>query len=226
MIPAPGRRRVAPAGAALLCCLAAAPAPAAGVAVPAGTSQVDLDRHADFFLDHTGALGLAEVRSPATAALFRPLGGPRSLGFTSAALWLRSGVVNDSAAPRRLILVYEAPLLESLDVWLEREGRLERHRGGFAVPAAERDVAHRGTSLRIPVPLAAGERVGLWLRAASRAALPARLSLWEPEARAARDRSVVLFYGANLGVLLVLLAIHVYAWLALRDRGHLHFALL
>ena len=141
MIPVPGRRRASRGVAALLACLAAAPARAGAARLPAGARQVDLARHAEFLLDPAGGLGLAEVREPAVAARFRPLGGPRSLGFTSAALWLRVELVNEAPLPRRLVLVSEAPLLESLDVWLERDGRLERHRGGFAVPEAERDIA-------------------------------------------------------------------------------------
>jgi PAS domain S-box-containing protein len=214
------------AAAALLAFLATAPARAAEVRVVAGAPEVDLCRQAEFLLDASGALGLAEVRDPATAARFRPLGGARSLGFTSAALWLRAEVVNDSPRPRALVLVYDAPLLESLDVWLERGGRLERHRGGFAVPDAERDVVHRGTSLRLELSFAPGERAPLWLRARTRAALVAAFSLWEPEARAARDRLLLLFHGVNLGVLLVLVAVHLYAWSALRDRSHLGFVLL
>ena len=206
--------------------MAAAPVRAGEVRVPAGARQVDLDRYAEFLLDPTGALGLAEVREPAAAGRFRPLGGARSLGFTSAALWLRVELVSEAALPRRLALVFDAPLLESLDVWLEGDGRLERHRGGFAVPAAEQDVAHRGTSLRLAATFAPGERTTLWLRAQTRAASMAAFSLWEPEARAAHDRAVLLFYGVNLGVLLVLLAVHLYAWLALRDRSHLGFVLL
>ena len=194
--------------------------------MPAAATQVDLDRYAEFLLDPTGALGPAEVREPAAGAGFRPLGGPRGLGFTSAALWLRVGLVNGASAPRRLVLVYDAPLTESLDVWLERDGRLEHHRGGFAVPAAERDVVQRGTSLRLAATFAPGERTAIWLRAETRAGLVAALSLWEPEARAARDGSMFLVHGANLGALLVLLAVHLYAWLALRDRSHLRFALL
>ncbi|HET6922551.1 MAG TPA: 7TM diverse intracellular signaling domain-containing protein [Anaeromyxobacteraceae bacterium] len=222
----PGRRRAARAAAALLACLAAAPARGGEVRIPAGASRVDLDRHAEFLLDPSGALGLAEVRAAPADARFRPLGGPRSMGFTSAALWLRVELVNEATVPRRLVVVYEAPLLEVLDLWLERDGRLERHRGGFAVPAAERDVAHRGTVLRLAATFAPGERASLWLRAETRAALVAAFSLWEPEARAARDRSLLLFYGVNLGVLLVLAAVHLYAWLALRDRSHLCFVLL
>jgi PAS domain S-box-containing protein len=194
--------------------------------VTAGASRVDLDRHAEFLLDPSRALGLAEVRAAPADARFRPLGGPRSLGFTSAALWLRVDLASDADATRRLVLVYDTPLLEALDVWLDRGGRLEHHRGGFAVPAADRDIGHRGTSLRIPLALGPGERVALWLRAETRAPLVVAFSLWEPEARAARDRSVLIFYGVNLGVLLVLVAVHLYAWLALRDRSHLHFVLL
>ncbi len=223
-MPPPGRRRVAQAAAALLACLGAIPARAGEVRIPAGTGRVDLDRHADVLLDPSRALGLAEVREPAAAARFRPLGGPRSLGFTSEAVWLRVEVTSEVA--RRLVLVYDTPLLETFDVWLDRGGRLEHHRGGFAVPAAERDIGHRGTSLRLPVTLGPGEPTTLWLRAETRAALMVALSLWEPEVRASRDHAVLLFYGANLGVLLVLLAIHLYAWLALRDRSHLHFVLL
>ncbi|HEU4385493.1 MAG TPA: 7TM diverse intracellular signaling domain-containing protein [Anaeromyxobacteraceae bacterium] len=226
MISVPGRRRGALAVAALLACIAAAAPQAGEVPVPAGASRVDLDRDADYLLDPTGALGLSEVREAAVAGRFRRLGGARSLGFTTAALWLKADLVNEAAVPRRLVLVCDAPLLESLDVWLLGEGRLERHRGGFAVPAAERDVVHRGTSLQLGATFAPGERTTLWVRAQTRAASLAALSLWEPEARADRDRALLLFYGVNLGVLLVLLAVHLYAWVALRDRSYLGFALM
>ncbi len=223
---APGRRRAARAAAALLACLAAAAARAEALHLAPGDRAVALARGADLLLDPASGLTLPEVRDPAVAARFRPLGAARSLGFTPAALWLRTVVVNDSPRPRSLVLVDDAPLLESLDVWLERDGRLERHRGGFAVPDAERDVALGGTSLRLEVTFAPGERVTVWLRAQTRAALLVAFSLWEPEARAARDRGLLLFYGVNLGVLLVLVAVHLYAWLALRERSHLHFVLL
>jgi PAS domain S-box-containing protein len=225
-MPPLGRGRVGWAGAALLALLAAGRAGAAEVHLPAGAREVDLDRHAELLLDPSRALDLAEVRAGPSRAGFRPLGGPRSLGFTSGAVWLRVVLVSDADAPRRLVLVYDHPLLEALDVWLDRGAGPEHHRGGFAVPAAERDVANRGTSLRLPVTLVPGERVALWLRAETRAPMSVRLSLWEPEAEAARDRSLLLFYGGNLGVLLVLVAVHLYAWLALRDRSHLYLALL
>src|SRR5512144_1522327 len=102
-MPPLGRDRVGWAGAALLALLAAARAGATEVHLPAGTRQVDLDRHAEFLLDPSRAMDLAEVRAGRSRAGFRPLGGSRSLGFTSAALWLRVDLVSDADAPRRLV---------------------------------------------------------------------------------------------------------------------------
>ncbi len=222
-IPPRGRRMPATPGGLLLAASLAIAAGAGGgtawagtVVVPSGAADLELDRHAVYFLDGSGALGIEEVVS--AGERFRPLGGRRSFGYTRAAIWLRADLANPSAEARDLLLVYEFPLVERIDVWVDRRGGREHHRGGLAVPIPRRDIVLRGDGHRLPLRLDPGERVTAWLRADMRDTAFVGLSALDPGSLASRDVAAHLWEGLNLGILALVLLVAARA-AASRPRG-------
>jgi signal transduction histidine kinase/CheY-like chemotaxis protein len=162
--------------------------------------------------DPSGSLGYREVAALSQGRL-RPLRGPTSAGFGLAPRWIRAELSNPGSAPAEVLLAFEFPLVETLDLWLSdgRDG-WEHFAGGLALPRAQRALSFEGAAHVRRIVLGPGERRTAVLRVWTRGAGFLGLGLYDPAAFERRGLILELS-GMGVGGLLVLLVLNArFAW--------------
>jgi|GEM_PF-962524 len=210
----------------LLSWFGAAPQPARAFSCPAvsGAAFPGAALHGQAILrDPSGSLSLEDVSSPARAAEFVPLSNRLTAGYTRDVLWLRFCLPAGQPGARPNWLRIAPPMLDDLTLYLPRGGGYQSSRTGDHHPFVERDWAYRLFAMAVPSDIDASRPA--YLRIDTSSALNLRLDLW-PEADF--QQLVVresMFYGVLSGAVLLLAAFSVLAWLWLRDRLYLFYAL-
>jgi PAS domain S-box-containing protein len=175
--------------------------------------------------DPSRELSLQQVMEPARQALFKPVKpGPTStnFGLTRSAIWLRLTLQPDAAAPAAWLLELAYPPLDRLDLYVSQPGGGFAHQsGGDSLPFAGRAVPHRNHVL--PLTLAPGVPVTLYLRIASEGTVAAPLSLWQPAALWKQDQMSYSALSLYFGLLIGLFAYNLLLFISLRDRVYLFY---
>ncbi|MCM5678440.1 sensor domain-containing diguanylate cyclase [Schlegelella sp. S2-27] len=174
-------------------------------------------------VDPRGFLGIANVVHPDVAAAFRPsLAETPNFGFTRAAVWLRTELLNTHDASARWILEVGYPLLDQVDLYVVRaSGATRMQRGGDTLPFAQRAAAARHINFELELP--PGEPVTLYLRVRSGSSVQMPLVLWEKHEFYAADREEQLVLGLYYGVLVAMLAFSTMVYFSTRSRAYLFY---
>jgi PAS domain S-box-containing protein len=206
--------------------LALLAAPLAARPVEVGGEEIPLGPRATHLLDAAGTATVEEVLARGRAGTLAPFGGPvRSFGPTQAAVWLHARVTGAGEDPD-LAFTWDRPLVDWLDLWVIRAGRVEHLRGGLAVPSAERTIAHLGLFHVARLDLSPGETVDLVVRAQSRRILLAEAHLRPTVAVHPRDLQLGGYYGLLAGIMALATLLGAWSWWALRDRWSLRLTAL
>jgi PAS domain S-box-containing protein len=173
-----------------------------------------------------GPLSAAEALRPEVAARFRPLSAPRGLGLSAAPVWVRLRVENRADAARDCAVSWDAPLLERIELHLVGDDGAPalRARGGLALPAAERSLPFHGDHHGLALPVPAGGRLDLLLRAETRAATFVAVSARDAPLESERHHRVLFLFGAGAGTALLLSFMGLSQWAVWRDRSYLLYA--
>lgn len=149
--------------------------------------------------------GLDAASAEAQRARFVPVDGVANLGVTDDAVWLRLTLRNSTAVRRRVYLVFQYPVTDSVALFVVRgDGRVESLQAGDAVPSSAAVVPSR--HFTFPVDLDAGEDAVCLLRVRSAASLSLPLRVVEERTLAVMGQRDSLLYGLVFGgmVLVVL----------------------
>src|SRR5690606_10156909 len=123
-----------------------------------------------------------------------------NFSFTRSAYWFRLRLENRQSTDTQWWLETQYPLIDHFTFHEVRHGVLTRtSQGGRALPFHDRPVKHR--NYIVPVQLAQGEVVDVYIRVQSASSLQAPLTVWTPSAFVARDHEEQLVFGLYYGVL-------------------------
>ena len=206
-----------------LCLLLGGPVPsgaARGAALPPGAGSLSLAGHIEYLADPGGELTFAEVRSGAHAQRFRPWEGPGAFnaGYSEAVYWLRFPLAARDG-PRRLLLEAGYFSLEALTLFTPDGARIA---GGLGAERDDRLWPHRHPVFVVePGPRPAF----YYLRLHSRGSLTLPLTLWTPEAFAAKTQRDYFLQTLYFGGLLGLVLFNFLLFLSLRDGRYLLYVL-
>jgi len=205
--------------------LARVPAP-----LPGADGRVALDAYVEVLEDPQGRLRLEDVRRPEHAARFAPAGPePVNFGYTRSAWWLRFTLPGGAPAAEELLLEIAFPSIDRIELHLPEAQLDEGPRywtriAGDDYPWAAREVKHRNHVFRFSAPQPPGTHV-YYLRAQSQSVLTVPLTLWRPEAFAARDRDVQLLLGLFYGLAVALVFYNLMLFFAVQDRTYAYYVL-
>jgi signal transduction histidine kinase len=200
----------------LLLCLTSSCAGAGSVVLaplPLDTTQPrqSLRGHLSFFKDHTGQLGFDAIRGVASAGRFQPVSSADvPTGYLAdKPLWLHFAVAYPTASDPSVWWLLLAPeLLNHITVYAEQtDGHFIVHRGGRALPFAEREMEGVGHAFRL------GQDPGgvrhYFIKTSFNAAIKIEPVLWKEKDLHGFYRRVYAQFGAYVGVasLLGLLAL-------------------
>ena len=171
---------------------------------------------------------LDQAMAPAQAQRFKG-SGQRIVnhGFNTPPYWYRVALHNARPAEsgdNLWILEFAYPLLDQIDLHLVRaDGRVEtRLTGDRREPGADQ-IQHR--NLVLPLRLAPGESVQMYLRVQTESTHLINLKLWSPEAFAVHAGLETLWYGIYFGLMLGLALYNFFILLSVRDLAYVYHVL-
>lgn len=205
--------------------------PAAGasaIVLPdAETGSLQLVRDVGVLADPEHRLTIGTVRGPEAAERFlpvEPVSGDISLGYSSAAHWLRFEVRAPSfpTTPARWLLEVAYPALDRVEFYIG--DKIEPLVAGDRIAFSERPVAHR--NLVFPLDLLPGESTTVFLRVESEGSLTIPLMLWEAGAFDRHTQKSYSLLALYYGALAALLLYNFLLYLSIRDRRYLEYVLM
>ena len=162
-------------------------------------------------------LDLANLKSapwqPLPATGFNP-------GFSRSAWWLRVQLHNASPQPLQALLDTDSALADYLDLALVRtDGHTEWTRTGDRRPFASRPLETR--TVVLPVQLAPGEKVTLYLRQTSHDGLQEvlRPRLWQASAFTSKLQQEALLFGVYFGTITAIFLYNLFLYVSARERS-------
>jgi diguanylate cyclase len=175
--------------------------------------------------DHLGKWTVSDVRSRELADRWRKsqVDLPNS-GLTDSVYWFAVELVNTETVPIERLLAITYPLLDSIEVYLLRHGRvIERIQLGDQKPFAQRLVEHR--HFLVPIFLAASAKVTLLLRVQTSGSLQLPATLWTERAFWKADEVELIAQGLYFGIMLVMILYNLFIFTAVHDRSYVYSVL-
>ena len=193
--------------------------PALAQPVPVAAGSVEVGPAASYLLDPGGRL---TAEAAAASGAWRPfVAAQRSFGITSDALWLRGEI--EARESGRYLLVFEAPVVEELDLFVESASLHEHRRGGLEARGLG-ELTPRAGGWTTALELRAGEPVRVLVRARSRRSLLAGLAVVDPVTFAEGAAVRWAWLAGQLGIFLVMMTLSLWRFAIRRDPRSLRFA--
>ncbi len=203
-----------------LCCLFAATAARADLALEYAPHGQSLIGHVSVLVDPTGRLSAQEAR--AQSERFTPLTSSASFGYSSDVYWLRFTLTQDSL-PRSWLLELPYPYLDDVRLYTPRsDGSMSEQRAGDHMPFASWPLPYRNFLFPLTLPPGHGTHT-LYLRVATGDSLSVPLVVWEEEAFQLYAREEALLFGLYYGLMLAMLFYNAFVGTLLRDRTFYYY---
>jgi diguanylate cyclase (GGDEF)-like protein len=198
--------------------------------LPGADGRVSLGAYVDVLEDPAGRLRLEDLLRPEQAARFAHASSePINFGYTRSVWWLRFSLPGGAPPGEDLILEIAFPSIDRIELYIPEPAfdgpvRYWMRVAGDAFPWEAREEKHRNHVFRFAAPEQPGEHQ-FFLRVQSQSVLTVPLTLWRPQAFAARDRDVQLLLGLFYGLALALVLYNLMLFVAVQDRLYLYYVL-
>ncbi|MBB1060833.1 diguanylate cyclase [Marilutibacter spongiae] len=194
----------------------------AGVVDASQVGELSLGRDLQLLEDPDGTLDIAAaMRSQGFAPA---VDGRTNFGFSASTWWVRIDLENPSPRQVALVLQQDYPLIDELDLWQVRDGRVVDHVAtGDRRPFATRPI--RGRDFLFPVTVPADSRGQLFLRMRSDGSMNIGLTLQQTVPLLESHETRQLAFGLYFGGFFVLIAYNIFIFLAVRDRPFFYYLL-
>ncbi|SFM32990.1 EAL domain-containing protein [Marinobacter zhejiangensis] len=148
-----------------------------------------------------------------------------NLGFTGQAVWLRTNLHIQEPLPHQWYLVIPYPLLEHVELFVLRDGRLPVvYRTSRQEAERWREQAH-SYQVALSLPRDLSGPVTLVLRAQSATSLQVPVELWREDHLLHRFSRASLYWGTYFGVLCALVIYNLFLFLSIRDSAYGYYVL-
>ncbi|MCB1165476.1 MAG: hypothetical protein KDK33_04940 [Leptospiraceae bacterium] len=173
------------------------------------------DSAVDAWIDVGGEATYPEVRNRPFTSL---AGKGMSLGLHTGAVWIRFRL-EGRIADARWLLSFSHPLFDELDIYIGDGHEFHTGRGR---PFSTRPYADPG--FVVPVEIAQGQVLEVYVRARSGDSIKFPVSLWKPEAFYQSASELRLIAGLYYGGILIILLYNFLLWTSLRERVYLVYS--
>ncbi|MBU3665516.1 MAG: hypothetical protein FGM15_06515 [Chthoniobacterales bacterium] len=142
------------------------------------TPVLDVTPHAEFLVDPTAELDVAQVASAPWSGEFKPSAEhPPSFGFTRGAVWMRCEIRSQSPRDESLVFELRFPLISHVTWYVVANGRVEKSLPGGG---AEKVRLTRNPAIEVHIP--AGQTRTVFARVTSNTALQMPFMVGSPSA--------------------------------------------
>ena len=184
--------------------------------------SIELEAHTQSWMDREGDAKLEDVMALDDSQWRQESAPSISHGYVDHPYWFRLTITNPTERNLAPYLEIGYPVLHHIEVHQLTDGQLTRSlRLGNMVPFTSRPVAHR--NFVVPMTLAAGESLTLYLRVDTATSTQVPLTLWERSAFHAEAQSEMLFQGLYYGLILAMILYHCFVFIAVRERAFLYY---
>ena len=187
------------------------------------TQEVSGTRSLEILLDNNGTLELTDARAAKEAGKFRTFKAGESPIFKhlSGRFWTLLVVQHVGVAQKELIIVWDDPLADELDLFVLR-GAAEpmAHRLGAIADRESRSFTKR--TPRLKLALAPGETVAIYARYRSDR-LFATVELFSPAQFHRQQVPINVFFSTYFSISIALFIYNVFLYVSLRYRFYLHY---
>lgn len=188
------------------------------------TEHHPLGPHLMYLEDREGKYSIEEIQKPASRQWQKNQTKVPAFGFTSSVYWFAIELENPNASTIKRLLALSYPLLDSVDVYLDRDGKVvERFHTGDLEPFAQRNVEHR--HFLFPIHLLEGDRVTLYMRVKTTSAMQVPLDLWSERGFWQDDHGTSIAQGLYFGIMLAMLLYNLFIYSAVRDQSYIYYVL-
>ncbi|MDX1757064.1 MAG: EAL domain-containing protein [Marinobacter sp.] len=148
-----------------------------------------------------------------------------NLGFTDQTVWVRTSLRIPASLRQRWYLVIPYPLLEEVDLFTLRDGRLPViDRTSRRQAERQRQQAH-SYQVALPLPPGLSGRLELVLRARSATSLQVPVELWREDHLLNRFARESLYWGIYFGILCALVIYNLFLFVSIRDSAYGYYVL-
>lgn len=215
----------------VLCCLfllALLPgfASAGELKLLAHQSEYPLGKSLHFIEDRSKSLRIEQLRDPAAfkAQQWKPVNAAvPNFGYSLSSFWFYVDVDHASIQPEPWILEVAYPLLDSVDVYFEANGKITRaYHTGDHEPFSVRPVDHRYFlfSLMLDKP----GKTRIWMRVASTGTMQVPVTLWRTSTFIEQDQRHNMLQAAYVGMMAVMLLYNLFILFSIRERSYAFYA--
>lgn len=196
----------------------------ADVIISGDASHYELNDRLTYAIDTTGNQTLEQMLQRGHWQQ-KTKSGVLNLGFTSLPAWLRITVNIPRQTSRPWYLVIPYPLLENVDLYVLRDGRLPAVYHTSSGQASQESSQHRSYMVRLPLPTGLSGRMELVLRARSSTSLQIPVELWREDYLFDQFSTHSLYWGGYFGILCALVIYNLFLFLSIRDPAYGYYVL-
>jgi len=206
---------------ALLASAAAAATPP--VSLEADKLHYDLSDKVEYLVDTNGSETITSLHAGARAADWKHFDRPLpNFGFTKSTYWIRLSLDNPSGRHIETVLAFRYPLLDYVNVYLERkDGAFDVRKMGDRLPYSQRAIRH--TQHIVVVSVDARQRRWIYARIRTLSSMQPGVTLDSYGGFLKRTSRQRLFYGMYYGIMLAMALYNLFLFLAIRDRTYLFY---
>lgn len=189
------------------------------VDLQAGRDALNLAPNVVFIRDSSQHLTLEDARQ--SDAPWQPMEGDIvSFGFDRTPLWLQASLRNPATVNNHFLLEISYPVLDRIEAHVVRaDGSVATTLMGDTLPFAMRPLEYR--TFLLPIDLAAGETITLYLRVETEGSLQVPLQIWQRDYFLEHQLHSTLAQGWYFGIMSVMALYNLFIFFHLRDRNYL-----
>lgn len=205
-------------------CLVLSTAVDADVLIGGDSDHYRLNDQVSYSVDASGDATLQDVLGQGEW-IANPDDGVLNLGFTSAPVWVKTSLQIPETTTEQWYLAIPYPLLEEVELYVLREGRLP-----VLYQTSRQDVheTHRhltAYNVGLPIPQGLTGNLDLVLRAESSTSLQVPVELWREDYLFDRFLAHSLYWGGYFGILCALAIYNLVLFLSIRDAAYGYYVL-
>jgi len=191
----------------------------------AADKKLELETYIEILPDPDRSLSINKVATGKESNFFKKVSEiGNSFGFTKSAYWVRFTLHFTEPLNDSILLHLDYPLFDNVSLFIpDGEGGFIERATGDALSFATRDVKHRSFLFRLPMHSA--ESQTYYMRLQTEGSTQIVLSLWTTTAFLEEVDSNNFVLGVYYGIMLLLMIAALAAYIKIRDRLFLYYAL-
>ena len=194
------------------------------VDITGGANHFELNDRLSYVVDTRGDLTLEQVLHQGQWQE-KTQDGVLNLGFTNHPAWLKTTITVPQPTEKPWYLVIPYPLLEQVDLYVLKNGRLPVVYHVNSRQAAREPGNPGGYEVSLPLPRNLTGHLELILRAQSSTSLQVPVELWREDYRLDQSSTQSLYWGGYFGILCALVIYNLFLFLSIRDPAYGYYVL-